>query len=261
MTDTNLRDWWEELFQIHEFAHYRNYAEDLTAREVDFIEQALDLTGVEQVLDLACGGGRHTIELARRGYTVEGVDAAAPVITAARERANALGVQAGFVVGDMRTLTASARFDAILIMNSSVGFFDDAGNQSVLAAVSQALVPGGRLLLQCLNPYQIGAYLLDFRSGWYQVGSGYVLRQAHFDPRSATLHINYRYIDPAQNLDVAHPGDRIRLYGFPELKALLAGVGLRPYSIFGDAVLPPVAFEESSQWQVIVAVKEGMLPE
>jgi 2-polyprenyl-3-methyl-5-hydroxy-6-metoxy-1,4-benzoquinol methylase len=256
MTDSSLRDWWEELFQVHEFAHYQEYAEELTRREVDFLEQALPLTGVETILDLACGGGRHAIELARRGYTVEGIDAAAPVIAYAQQRAQELGTTARFAVGDMRTYADEERFDVVLVMNSSIGFFDDATNRTVLTNAARALAPGGKLLLQCLNPYQIATYLQTFRTGWYQLGQGYVLRQSHFDPRSATLLIDYRYLDPAQGLEVVHPGDRIRLYGFPELTALLEQVGLRPHSVFGDALLPPVPFDEESQWQVVVARKE-----
>ncbi|MBC8076004.1 MAG: class I SAM-dependent methyltransferase, partial [Chloroflexales bacterium] len=75
-----LRDWWEELFQVVEFQQYQAYADDLTRREADFIERALGLTGVETLFDVACGGGRHVLELARRGYTAEGIDAAAPVV-------------------------------------------------------------------------------------------------------------------------------------------------------------------------------------
>jgi SAM-dependent methyltransferase len=156
----------------------------------------------------------------------------------------------------MRELSYAGRFDAVLVMNSSLGFFDDATNKEVLAGAARALAPGGRLLLQCINPYQIEAYLREFRSGWYKLGAGYVLREARFEPRGAALHIGYRYLDAAQGLDLVHPGDRIRLYGFPELAALLAEVGLRPLSAFGDAVLPPVPFGEQSLWQVVVAVRD-----
>jgi SAM-dependent methyltransferase len=256
MADESLRDWWEELLQIHEFAHYRDYAEDLTRREVDFLEQALSLRGVETILDLACGGGRHSIELARRGISVVGLDAAGPVLAHARAQAAALGLSVSFVQGDMRELTYEGRFDAVLVMNSSLGFFDDATNRQVLAGAARALAPGGRLLLQCINPYQIEAYLREFRSGWYRIGAGYVLREASFDPRGAALAIGYRYLDATQGLDIVHPGDRIRLYGFPEIAALLAEVGLRPLSVFGDAVLPPVPFGEQSIWQVVVAVRD-----
>jgi 2-polyprenyl-3-methyl-5-hydroxy-6-metoxy-1,4-benzoquinol methylase len=189
MSDESLRDWWEELLQIHEFAHYRDYAEDLTRREVDFLEQALSLRGIETVLDLACGGGRHSIELARRGISVVGLDAAAPVLAHARAQASELGLSVTFVQGDMRELAYAGRFDAVLVMNSSLGFFDDATNRQVLAGAARALAPGGRLLLQCINPYQIEAYLREFRRGWYQIGTGYVLREASFDPRGAALTI------------------------------------------------------------------------
>jgi SAM-dependent methyltransferase len=254
--DNTLRDWWEELLQVHEFSHYRDYAEDLTRREVDFLVEALGLRGTETILDLACGGGRHSLELARRGFTVVGLDAAAPVLAHARARAAEEDLSVSFVQGDMRALTYQGRFDLALVMNSSVGFFDDAANAAAIAGCARALAPGGRLLLQCINPYQIEAYLRDFRNGWYAIGAGYVLREAAFDPLSATLQIGYRYLDPAQGLNVAHPGDRIRLYGFPELAAMLRAAGLRPLSAFGDATLPPAPLAEGSQWQVVVAVRD-----
>jgi SAM-dependent methyltransferase len=256
MPDDVLRDWWEELLQVHEYAHYHQYAADLTRRETDFLVEALALQGGETILDLGCGGGRHSLDLARRGLNVVGLDTAASVLAHARASAAAEGLKVELVHGDMRAIADSARFDAVLLMNSSLGLFDDATNAAVLAGCARALVPGGRLLLQCLNPYQIEAYLREFRAGWYAIGAGVVLREARFEPRSATLELGYRYLDPAQGLDVRHPGDQIRLYGFRELSALLAAAGLRPHSVFGDAVLPPVPFAEASQWQVVIAVKD-----
>jgi precorrin-6B methylase 2 len=238
MTEGPLRDWWEELLQVHEFNHYRDYAADLTRREVDFLIAALSLRGTETILDLGCGSGRHSLELARRGFTVVGVDLAAPVLAHARAQAAAEGLSVEFVQGDMRELHFAGRFDVALLLNSSLG---------------------GRLVLQCINPYRIESYLREFRQGWYALGSGYVLREADFDPRSATLAIAYRYIDPSQSLDVAHPGDRIRLYGFPELITMLTAAGLRPLSAFGDAVLPPTPFDANSQWQIAVAVRDQPL--
>ena len=79
---------------------------------------------------------------------------------------------------------------------------------------------------------------------------------ARFEPRTATLQIDYRFLMPGQGLDAQHPGDRIRLYGYPELVAMLRAADLRPVAVFGDAVTPPVPFEERSQWQVVVAAKE-----
>ena len=246
---------WEALFQIYEFEQYRAYADELTRSEVDFLETALGLRDDAVVLDVACGGGRHALELARRGYSVEGVDSSATLVAFATQRAYEQGTRARFVRGDMRALEYQQEFDAVLVMNSSLGFFDDAVNRATLERVASALVDGGRLLLQCINPYQVDRYLQGFRIGWHQIASGYMLRQARFEPRSATLQIDYRFLLPSHGIDAQHPGDRIRLYGYPELEAMLAAANLRPIAVFGDAITPAVPFEEHSQWQVIVAEK------
>jgi SAM-dependent methyltransferase len=251
---------WEALFQIYEFEQYRSYADELTRNEVDFIEQALDLQEDAALLDVACGAGRHALELARRGYSVEGVDASATLVAYAARRAYEDATRARFVQSDMRELKYQREFDAVLVMNSSLGFFEDDVNQATLLRASQALVDGGKLLLQCLNPYQIERYLEGFRTGWHQIASGYMLRDASFAPRTAQLQIDYRFVLPSHGVDARHPGDRIRLYGYPELAAMLKAVGLRPAMIFGDAVTPAVPFEERSQWQVMVAIKEDTPP-
>jgi SAM-dependent methyltransferase len=225
---------WEALFQIYEFEQYRSFA----------------------VLDVASGGGRHALELARRGYSVEGVDSSATLVAYAGRCAYEDATRARFVQGDMRALGYQQEFDAALVMNSSLGFFEDEVNRATLALAAQALVDGGKLLLQCLNPYQIESYLQTFRTGWHQIAAGYLLREARFEPRTATLRIDYRFLLPSQGVDARHPGDRIRLYGYPELEAMLRAVGLRPAMVFGDAVTPAVPFVEASQWQVVIAVKE-----
>lgn len=246
---------WEALFQIYEFDQYREYADELTRAEADFIETALDLRSDAAVLDVACGGGRHALELARRGYSVEAVDSSATLVAYAARCAYEDATRARFVQGDMRELAYRRQFDAALVMNSSLGFFSDAENRATLGRIAQTLVDGGRLLLQCLNPYQIERYLQGFRSGWHQLAGGYLLREASFEPRSATLRIDYRYLLPQRGVEDRHPGDRIRLYGYPELAALIGAAGLRPVAVFGDAVMPAVPFEEHSQWQVVVAEK------
>lgn len=244
---------WEALFQIYEFEQYRAYADSLTANEADFIESALGLAPGAAILDVACGGGRHALALARRGYSVEGVDSSATLVAYATRCAYEQAARARFTQADMRALDYRQQFDAALVMNSSLGFFDDATNRATLGRIVGALVDGGKLLLQCLNPYQIERYLAGFRSGWHPLAGGYLLREAAFEPRSATLQIGYRFVDPARGIDAQHPGDHIRLYGYPELAALLAEHGMRPLAVFGDAIMPAAPFEEQSLWQVLVA--------
>ena len=99
---------WEVLFQIYEFAQYRAFADELTHDEVDFIAMALDLHEDAAVLDIACGGGRHALELAQRGYSTEGVDSSAALVAYATRCAYEAATRARFVQGDMRALDTSS---------------------------------------------------------------------------------------------------------------------------------------------------------
>lgn len=64
-------DWYKKIWTLD--IQDQSWVED-TARQVDFLEEKLNLKKGEKILDLACGFGRHALELARRGYDVTGVD-------------------------------------------------------------------------------------------------------------------------------------------------------------------------------------------
>lgn len=64
-------DWYRKIWTLD--IQNQAWTED-TTREVDFIISKLSLQGNERILDLACGFGRHSLELARRGFDVTGVD-------------------------------------------------------------------------------------------------------------------------------------------------------------------------------------------
>lgn len=248
------RMWWEELFQVHEFATYPELAESITRTEVDFLEAILQLTPEMTILDLACGNGRHLLELARRGYRVEGVELSQPVAAHVAAEIERQRLPARIIERDMRDLAGLGPFDVVLVMNSSLGFFSDQEHQELLIAIADVLAPHGSLLLQCINPYQIGAYMQNYRRGWHAVGPGYVLRESQFNPQSGSIETAYRYVEPNGG-EVAHPGERIRLYTYREWLTLLQLAGLRPSAVFGDATLPAVPFDETSQWQIIKSVK------
>ena len=77
------------------------------------VDQILALAGFEpeRVLDLACGPGRHAIELARRGFQVTGVDRSGFLLLKAKERARAAEVEVEWVEEDMRTFERPEAFD------------------------------------------------------------------------------------------------------------------------------------------------------
>ena len=117
-----------------------------TQREADYIEDLLGLTAPAHLLDVPCGGGRLTVEMAARGYRVTGVDSEAGLLDDARTAAAARGLEAQVSVEqrDMRDLPGARRSTGVLLLES-FGFFDD-GQSRLLRAVAAALKPGGKFV-------------------------------------------------------------------------------------------------------------------
>ena len=78
-------------------------------RQVDFLIKQLHLKGTEKILDLACGFGRHSLEFARRGYDVTGIDITPAYIDYANEQAKKENLNAKFICQDIRTITFSEK--------------------------------------------------------------------------------------------------------------------------------------------------------
>ena len=88
------KDWYKKIWTLD--IQNMSWVED-TKRQVDFIIDKLDLKGTERILDLACGFGRHSLEFARRGYEVVGVDITKDYVEYANEQAGKGQLDASFL--------------------------------------------------------------------------------------------------------------------------------------------------------------------
>lgn len=116
--------------------------------QVDQIISLLELEPGSKVLDCPCGPGRHTLELARRGFAVTGVDRTAAYLEEARQRAQAEELAPELLLADMRHFRQTEAFDVALSLFTSFGYFEDpAENEAVLRNYYRSLKAGGVLLL------------------------------------------------------------------------------------------------------------------
>lgn len=120
-----------------------------TTEEVDFVVEALQLQGHERILDLACGFGRHSLELARRGYSIVGVDITPDYIEYARTRVNEDGLDAQFICSDALDVDFHEEFDVVLSMaDGAIGYFaTDEQNLKLFDVIAAALRVGGKHVL------------------------------------------------------------------------------------------------------------------
>src|SRR5438477_2453378 len=128
---------WFDLFA-------RSISAQQTTREVDFLSRQLPYPEYNTMLDLCCGEGRHLLALADRGYTVTGADINAAALEVARERVSA---HVNLVRCDMREIdTLKSRFDALVCLWQSFGYFDDDKNATILRSAAAMLRERGRIV-------------------------------------------------------------------------------------------------------------------
>lgn len=149
-------DWWKSLFDdIYLVTDARSVCdEDLTCREVDFLEKALKLEKSWSILDLCGGHGRHSLELSRRGFRdVTVLDYSVVLIDLGREMAQKGELNTLFVKSDARDSDLPGeRFKVIIVMASSFGYLiDERENRKILCEAFRLLMPGGSLLLDLPN--------------------------------------------------------------------------------------------------------------
>jgi SAM-dependent methyltransferase len=246
--------WWESFFGAD---YLKQYEEDVdrTSSEVDAVETILHPRKGARILDLACGAGRHSIELARRGYRVTGYDLSQELLRKARAAARAVKARVDFVRGDMRELAYHAEFDAAINMFSSFGYFDSVGeDRKVMEGVARALKARGKFLMDRFNRESL-AYELPLQ-GW-RVGKdgSVVLQEDTFDVLRGRYDTRQIVIDREGTRE--HLGS-VRAYTFSELKELFDGAGLPIHRVLGGLDLSP--YRARSPRLVLYAVK-GLEPE
>jgi SAM-dependent methyltransferase len=127
------------------------------SRECTFIAEFLAQQGVTagaRMLDAGCGTGRYSLELARRGYVVTGLDASTQLVAAAQRRANYTSIPVSFAVGDILALPALPSYDAILCRGVLNDLIEEHSRQEAFLAFARALRPRGVLILDVREWHQ-----------------------------------------------------------------------------------------------------------
>ena len=164
-----------------------------THDEVNFLAELLKLPQGAAILDIGCGPGRHSLELARRGYRPTGIDITSAFIEIATKEAHKEGLDARFKLGDARFLEFNQEFDAaICLCEGAFGLAgDETDHRRVLQGVFKALKPGGRFVLTALNALYVARNLAQgstFDPYTCTEEDHPIFTNAHGDSREVTIY-------------------------------------------------------------------------
>ena len=228
-------DWWKQIFdETYLITDARSVGdEQLTSKEVDFLEQVLELDRSWSILDLCGGQGRHSLELSRRGFQdVTVLDYSKVLINVGKERAEKEGLNTRFIRRDARdTKLPDARFRIIITMASSFGYFVEKGeNEKILREACRLLQPLGKLLLDLPDRTHVHDNFVP--QSWHEADEDVVVCRQRRMVQEA-LYCREMVISKTKGL-VRDETYVINLYGPETIKAMLKSAGFGGVTIRKD---------------------------
>jgi SAM-dependent methyltransferase len=140
--------WYETFFQgINCELWEKAVSTDWTKQEVDFLADELNIQQGQNLLDIPCGFGRHSIEFARRGFNVTGIDISQTFITGLTEKIKSNNLNIKAVQADILTINLSQKYSGAICMGNSFGYFNFDKMKVFVEKVSSNLETGARFII------------------------------------------------------------------------------------------------------------------
>ena len=220
-----------------------------TQEEVTNIVSLLGISPGSSILDLGCGPGRHSLELARRGFSVVGLDRTRTYLEKARKRADIEGLNVEFIQDDMRSFCKPKAFNVVVSFFTSFGYFEDAADdRKVVTNVYQSLKDQGVFLIDIMGKEILARRFRE--RGWHQLDDITVLQERRVCRDWSWIENRWIMIKDGEREEhtVSH-----RIYSAVELVALLTGCGFDATDVYGDLAGAP--YDHVAKRLIIVAHK------
>jgi SAM-dependent methyltransferase len=226
--DKKYNNWHKKFFKgLWNEVQLKMYPDAQTLEQTKFIIDALKLRKKDKILDVPCGAGRISNQLAKKGYGVVGIDSNTHMINQALKIKKSYNAK--YFLKDMGDIDFENEFDSVICFWGSFGYFDDDVNLKFLENVYRALKPRGKFLL---DTNTVESILSKFqKTGWFKVGNIYVLEYRTYDEINSRINSDWTFI---KNGKIENKSTAIRLYTYKELTDLLKKIGFKKFTTYGS---------------------------
>jgi 2-polyprenyl-3-methyl-5-hydroxy-6-metoxy-1,4-benzoquinol methylase len=229
MNDENEWHNQDEFWELFEPWLFNEQRQSDAKAEVENVVKLLKIEPKDRLLDLCCGIGRHSLELARRGFDVVGIDRTPAYIERAKQAAEKNDLKVDFVVGDMREYCVSDGYDIVINLFGSFGYFEDEeDDRKVVTNMYASLRPGGRLMIETMGK-EILARELQARN-WSEHEGTLILSERRPEQNWRRMKTRWIVIKGGQRIE--HTVS-VRSYSAVELTSLLKECSFNEVEVYG----------------------------
>lgn len=218
--------WYVKSFQQDYLKIYSHRTDEAAREEVNEIISLMKMTPKSKVLDLCCGNGRHSRQLAERGFQVTGIDLSQVLLDdAEKKEVNGL---IRYYQHDVRNLPFEEEFDYILNLFTSFGYFEEEDeNRKVFESIFQALKKNGRFLVDFLNPGYVKSTLVPYSER--TVGDILIIEKRKIEGKKVC-----KDIEVHEGNDIRTYQEQVNLFEYAEMKTMLTSAGLDITNVYGS---------------------------
>lgn len=222
---------------------------DSASAEVGNIISLLELDKDARILDLCCGPGRHSLELARRGFQVTAVDRTLKYIEEARKKSKVEGLDVEFVQEDMRNYVRPNTFNVIVNLYTSFGYFDNQEeDEQTLRNVFSSLNEHGKFLIDIMGKEVLARIFRD--KHWYEIDGAVFLDESKITNGWSRCQNRWIMIKGEERKEFIFSH---RIYSGEELTSLLTSTGFNSIELYGDLTGTP--YDDKAKRLIATATK------
>ncbi|MDR2618294.1 MAG: class I SAM-dependent methyltransferase [Treponema sp.] len=250
----NDADFWEQyapvIFNSGRWAEVPVVADGVTRlARLDLYDLERRSQKKPRLLDLCCGFGRITLELARRGFAAAGVDITGSYLDAAREDAAYEGLAIEFIQKDVRNFKRKDAFDTAVNLYNSFGYFENPEDDLLFAKNAlYSLKPGGAFIIEVLGKE---VAVRDYTEAeWFEQSGFTVLTESAPVDSWGSVWNRWILIKDGRREEKVFIQ---RLYAASELRRLLFEAGFAGVEVYGDWDESP--YDENARMLIAVGRK------